>query len=71
MSHPVILRPQLDKAGHPHISVNVVAPNAAAKRIAFGVVANKGQVMTDYALTCIRDHVADVTRLYQLKQWNV
>ena len=59
----------MDEAGNPHIAVNVVAPNAAAKRIAFGVVQDKSQATTDYALTCIRDHVADVTKLYQLRQW--
>lgn len=59
----------MDKDGHPHIAVNVIAPDHSAKRIAFGVLGSKNQATTSHAMVCIRDHVQEVARLYQFHQW--
>ena len=57
----------MDAQGFPHIAVNVIAPDASVKRVAFGVVGGEGAELTAYITRQILTHGQEMLMFYQAK----
>jgi hypothetical protein len=61
----------MDAQGFPHIAVNVIAPDASVKRVAFGVVGGEGADLTAYITRQILKHGQEMLMFYQAKAWRI
>ena len=61
----------MDAQGFPHIAVNVIAPDASVKRVAFGVVGGESAELTAYITRQILTHGQEMLMFYQAKAWRI
>ena len=61
----------MDAQGFPHIAVNVIAPDASVKRVAFGVVGGESAELTTYITRQLLTHGQEMLMFYQANAWRI
>lgn len=61
----------MDAQGFRHIAVNVIAPDASVKRVAFGVVGGESAELTAYSTRQLLTHSQELLMFYQANAWRI
>jgi len=62
---------KMDAQGHPYIVISVMAPNASAKHLAFGMVKSTNARTSSHCIHSVMAFCRNVAALYQHKGWHV
>jgi len=62
---------KMDSHGHPHICINVIAPDQSAHRLAFGMVSHANEKQTTYALDIVLQHCRHVFDFHRHHNLNI